>query len=280
MQPTAPIVYTAPAAAATPYTPAASSAPQAPAVHYAPGPAASAGPLLPPGPGIPGGPAQPLSPFGLLAEKFLEAYLREPSGAIADVKLQEFFEAAEIYRAVIAPMGTAVNLVLQDFDKNLQVCRAALAEDPRGRATLRSFLQSEVDRGFHRQGPGETCGLKDPSGACQMQWLLRGLQFFLSYVQYLFQGNGSGAANKAYSETLQPYHKWMTSMGVKAAMMAMPGQESVKGIQALCPAEPDRSKAKEIVARDGTRAAEAALPLIAKMISIHRELGLWQDQQV
>lgn len=266
-----------------PYAVPPGGAPGVPYTHagtvYAPGCSSS---------GVPSGqqvlkpaqvPSRPLSPFAKLADKFLEAHILDASGSLWDVKLLEFFEAAECYRAVIAPMGTAVNLVLQDFDKNLQGCRAAERAEPQTRSTHRSLMQSEMELKMHTPGPGDRCGLKDPSGTCQMQWLLRGLHFFLTYIKYMFQGDSS-PANKAYAETLQPYHKFLTSMGVKAAMMAMPGRDGVAGIQQLCPDEPDRTKAKEIVIRDGLRAAEVALPLITKMISSHREMGLWQDQQV
>lgn len=223
---------------------------------------------------------EPITLFRDMETKFLAAAVVDERGMLQDARLAEFFDAAEAYRGILSHMGAAVGFILKDVDGNLQGAKGVFMQDPARKASLRSLLQSELEARLHQPGPPAQARLKDPSGACQMQWLLRGFEFFLTMLKLFFEGDGAGAPSRAYAETLSHYHGWVVSMGVKAALLTMPTRESVVRIQAYCPTEPDREKAAALVARDAVKAAEAALPLVLRLIEVYKEMQLWEDRKV
>jgi len=224
--------------------------------------------------------AEPLADqtlFGVLADAGFKAAVRSSDSAIEDVDMPAFLEAAARYREALSVMGTAVKLVLGDFEKNYNYVKSVVEADLTGRRTLRVFLQAELDANIHSTSP---CQLHDPSGACMLQWLLRGLEFFFTMLRLMVDGDRSAASN-AYVQTLQQYHGWVTSLGMKAALTAMPSREGLCSLGALCPAvqgEPARLSAA--ILRDAARAVDAMLPMVQWMIAGFRERQLWESRQV
>eukprot|EP00442_Polarella_glacialis_P039486 CAMPEP_0115116176 /NCGR_PEP_ID=MMETSP0227-20121206/43127_1 /TAXON_ID=89957 /ORGANISM="Polarella glacialis, Strain CCMP 1383" /LENGTH=198 /DNA_ID=CAMNT_0002516979 /DNA_START=116 /DNA_END=712 /DNA_ORIENTATION=- len=197
-----------------------------------------------------------------MAEKFAAAEIRDGSGILQDVSMAKFFEAADTYRNILSQMGTAIGFVLTDVDDNLGGAKKAFQEAPEPRKTMRSYVSSSH------------------AGIPKLMWLLRGFEFFLTMLEKLFDPatDGSGAASQAYNSTLIVYHGWVVQMGLKAAMMAMPGRESICKIEGFCPgASPARRK--ELVCRDGLLAASAALPQVKTMIEIFKGSGRWETQK-
>uniref|UniRef100_A0A7S1MBS7 Glycolipid transfer protein domain-containing protein n=1 Tax=Alexandrium catenella TaxID=2925 RepID=A0A7S1MBS7_ALECA len=217
--------------------------------------------------------------LGVLADAGFKAHVRSPDGTLEDVDLQFFLEASVRYREAVSTMGTAVKLVLGDFEKNYNLVESIVKADPSGRGTLRAFLQAELDSGLHKLGTKGAVRLRDPSGACQLQWLLRGLEFFFTMLRLLFDGD-KYAASHAYGQTLQQYHGWVTSLGIKAALTGMPSRDGFCSLQALCPAlegEPEQLSAA--ISRDTLRAVDAMLPMVQWMIATFKERSLWESSQ-
>lgn len=214
---------------------------------------------------------------GLLQMARVSADGAVPDTPVDDVLMDEFFQAAEAYRLALSVMGTATSVATGDIGKNLIGAKEAFDKESDKRRTLRSFLQAELDLGIHKSGPSPS--LKDPSGACQLQWLLRGFEFFLTVLKLLFQGDTS-APSIAYGQTLAKYHGWVTRAGVKTALLGIPSKDSVCKNQALCPTETDKHKLAEVITNDITIASAEALPLILRMIAIFQEMNLYEKGTV
>lgn len=219
------------------------------------------------------------SRFGILADSCLLAQVRGRDGAVVDVAMEEFLAAVGRYREAVAALGFAVGFLLGDVEKNLAGVTAAVQEDPAGRGTHRSFLQAELDSGVHKPGEGSVCRLRDPSGACQMQWMLLGMELVLLMLKLLFEGDRNAVAN-AYSQTLQPYHSWYSSTMVRALVTAVPSKESICAAQELCPGLEDRAKLAAAISRDADRATCVMLPMVRLMINMCQEFGLWECKKV
>eukprot|EP00425_Heterocapsa_triquetra_P014924 CAMPEP_0195131968 /NCGR_PEP_ID=MMETSP0448-20130528/146049_1 /TAXON_ID=66468 /ORGANISM="Heterocapsa triquestra, Strain CCMP 448" /LENGTH=178 /DNA_ID=CAMNT_0040169951 /DNA_START=81 /DNA_END=613 /DNA_ORIENTATION=+ len=178
--------------------------------------------------------------------------------------MTSYLEAATLLRSMLQGMGTAINLALGDIDKNLEGLRKVYLEDVEKHKTLRSMLQAELALGLHTPAGDSGCKLKDPSAACQLQWLLRGQEFFLAMLQRLFDGDSSGASS-AYAATLQQYHGWMTSTAIKTSLLAMPGKESICRMRQLCPAlaqDKDEARLAAAITRDCRRVGAEMLPIV------------------
>eukprot|EP00411_Alexandrium_monilatum_P024659 CAMPEP_0175208554 /NCGR_PEP_ID=MMETSP0093-20121207/13680_1 /TAXON_ID=311494 /ORGANISM="Alexandrium monilatum, Strain CCMP3105" /LENGTH=294 /DNA_ID=CAMNT_0016501737 /DNA_START=20 /DNA_END=904 /DNA_ORIENTATION=+ len=219
--------------------------------------------------------------IGVVADAGFKAHIRSGAGSLQDVDMPAFLEAAMRYREAILTMGTAVKLVVGDFQKNYDYVESVLEEDSSGRRrTLLAFLQTELDLGVHSVGQGSSCKLCNPSGALMLQWLLRGLEFMFTMLKLMFDGD-KYAANSAYAKTLQQYHGWVTSLGIRAALSGMPDRKGVCSISALCPAmEQNPARLSAAITRDIQRAVDAMLPMVQWMISAFKEKGLWESSQV
>jgi len=205
--------------------------------------------------------------------------MRSPNEAITDVDMEAFLLAAAKYKEAMQTLGTAVNMILGDFDKNFAVVDSCVHEDPERRRTLRSFLQAELDSNRHSVGQGAQCQLNDPSGACQLQWLLRGLEFVFCMLKLLFDGDQQAALH-AYEQTLKQYHSWFTSLGIKAALLGMPSREGICSITALGPGLRDPGVLSRAVSRDVFLAVSAMLPIVQFMVATSKEFGLWDISRV
>lgn len=218
--------------------------------------------------------------YGVFADKCEVAAIKDDDGVVQDVDMAAFLEVGLAYRAALAPLGTAVKLVLGDFDANYNGTRKAYEENPSGRATARSFLEAESSDTSHTRGVGSACRLKDPSGACQMQWLLRGFHFFGTFLKLMFEDDTACGAH-AYEQALKPYHGWLASTASKAAVMGMPSKDSVCRMETLCPElAQDKERLKEVISRDIQRATALFVPIVHRMIAIQRELELWEERKV
>jgi len=218
--------------------------------------------------------------FGALAAKCAPAGIRDEAGDLQDVDMAAFFEVALAYRAALSTLGAAVKLVLGDFDPNYNVARTFFDEKPTERATGRTFFEADLSNPDHKTGQGKACKLKDPSSSCKMQWLLRGLNFFGTYLKLMFEDDSSCAKN-AYAATLAMYHGYFSAAGFKTCLLAMPGKDSVCKMEAICPElAADKEKLKEAILRDVPGAMAAMLPLVHRMIAIQQELGLWDEATV
>jgi len=227
--------------------------------------------------------AQPPVPegslLGGLAQSALRAQRRAADGSLQDVDMPAFLIAVTKYREVVAVMGSGARMALSDCEKNFAGVQACVEAEPSVRKTLRSFLRAELDSGVHHPGQASECKLRDPSGACQLEWLLRGLEFFLTMVKLLFEEDAD-APWTAYDQTLQQYHGWITSRAFRSLLMTMPGKEYISTIQDLCPGVTDPKRLATVISRDAALATNAMLPMVQWMIGAFRELGLWEGSVV
>merc|ERR1740129_2580564 len=109
---------------------------------------------------------------------------------------------------------------------------------------------------MHCPGKGIACKLRDPSGAHGLQWLLRSLEFFITFLKLAFEGDASAGSR---------------AIAVKAAVAFMPDRAAICRTQALGP-RLDEERLREFLVSDVHRATGAMLPTIARMIATHREL--------
>ncbi|CAE7276464.1 GLTP1 [Symbiodinium sp. CCMP2592] len=149
-----------------------------------------------------------------------------------DIHMKHFLEAASIYTTVLGQLGTASSTVAADIGKNLRGVQQCLSSEPETRATLRGFLDVEKATGQHQVAEPSHCQLADPSGAMQLQWLLRGLGFYARFLQLQLEGYPEAAA-EAYNETLAQYHSTLTAFTFKFLITAMPSKDSLCALPAL-----------------------------------------------
>merc|ERR1712176_529431 len=156
-----------------------------------------------------------------------------------------------------------------DVSTNIASVSHIVREDPVGRATLRGYLRRELDSGLHQLG--DPCRLHNPSGACALQWLLRGLEFFLCAMQFTFEDHDD-PGRKAYEETLQPYHSWYTRLSLRTFLsLGIPGKDSICSLQVLYPEERCHVRLATIISQDVTCAVSNMLPMVRFMMDICRE---------
>eukprot|EP00928_Gymnodinium_smaydae_P027771 TRINITY_DN21367_c0_g1_i2.p1 TRINITY_DN21367_c0_g1~~TRINITY_DN21367_c0_g1_i2.p1 ORF type:complete len:186 (-),score=30.40 TRINITY_DN21367_c0_g1_i2:116-673(-) len=184
-----------------------------------------------------------------------------------------------LYRSMLKCMGVAAGMVMADFDKNLDGAKAAAVRSATSRSTFKSLLREELSSGIHKPGNAQTCELDEASGAMKMQWMLRGMEFFFTYIQLLLRGDKKAAVN-AYEQTLRRFHSWIVALGAKSAVLAMPNRSAVCGLKQLCPSVTDDDERATIIAREGAEVAEVGLLLVSRMVDISREMQLWQDIKV
>jgi len=214
--------------------------------------------------------------LGVVADQCSKAQILDKSGVLVDVAMDPFLEAAESCRLALSVLTYAAVWALTDFERSLASARACYEEDPVARRTVRDLLLSEMMvQGMHCPGKGIACKLRDPSGAHGLQWLLRSLEFFITFLKLAFEGDAS-AGSRAYAQTLERYHGRPRAIAVKAAVAFMPDRAAICRTQALGP-RLDEERLREFLVSDVHRATGAMLPTIARMIATHRELGLWES---
>lgn len=195
--------------------------------------------------------------------------------------MQHLLEVSSAYRQLLEMFGSAAYLVLTDFEKNRTMVQGKFDEDPQSRRTLSSFLEAELATGHHIPGPGDKCKLRDPSGACSLQWMIRSMQFFMNMLQFQIVEDRPDPAFLAYQQTLRPYHGFMASMAFKTALMGMPKRSDTLSMKVLCPSlADDPQKLESVIVRDGKRATEVMLPTLDFMVASMRQHGLWEDSTV
>lgn len=202
--------------------------------------------------------------FGVMADLFQEAAMLDDAGVLQDVCMETFLLAAQEYRRVLSSLGTVAGLALADFDSNFQPVKSSFESDELARRTLRSYLQIESNSGGR---------------AIKLQWLLRGLEFFLTYLKLTFEGS-THAASRSYQDTISKYHSWKTSLAFKAVLLGLPSKYRICGMVHLCPEVSDKRSSSALICRDVLRTTTAALPLVNKMVEVFRELGLWDSSKV
>merc|ERR1712224_639799 len=92
---------------------------------------------------------------------------------------------------------------------------------------------------LHTPGEGKKCTLKDPSGAMQLQWMLRALEFFFTMLKYMWTESKKSPVSSAYADTLQNYHGFMASTGIKAALLGMPDKKGLCANKQIAPGVPN-----------------------------------------
>ncbi|CAE7947813.1 GLTP1, partial [Symbiodinium sp. KB8] len=187
-----------------------------------------------------------------------------------DVHMEHFLEAASIYTTVLGQLGTASSTVAADIGKNLRGVQQCLSSEPETRATLRGFLDAEKATRQHQAAEPSHCQLADPSGAMQLQWLLRGLGFYARFLQLQLEEYPAAAA-EAYNETLAQYHSTLTAFTFQFLITAMPSKDALCGLPAL---------SGPGAAAEAAAAASELSALVKTMVEICQEQQLWQSHRV
>ena len=112
-----------------------------------------------------------------------------------DLRIDDLLDACEAFLELQRSMGSSNRLVADDFQRNLDVARAAYESDPRNRQTLRALLDDETyNCGMHtpakpgvsRSDDGTVASttttttsskLSSPSGSCALLWMRRSVDF-------------------------------------------------------------------------------------------------------
>lgn len=199
--------------------------------------------------------------LSLLREKIAESAVRDVSGAPQDFMMSSFLEACDLYRDILSKLGRAASVILVEIDDKLGGTKKSYLEPPEQRKTMNYFL------------------LHPHSGIDSLMWLLRGLEFFLTMLQLLFTGDGSGAAVKAYEKTLSQYHGWAVQMGVSVAMRAMPGRETICQSEGLCLGNPSTERCRELCAQDAGPCSGFCLEQVGLMIGLMKKSGRWKTKK-
>ena len=175
---------------------------------------------------------------GLLAKA--SDQLINTSDSTADaLRPEALFDACDGIARIYAACGPTLMLVVRNDQNNLAKARAALAiaSDAEGGATLTvgELLRWEVEQQMHRCGASSEVVLADPSAAVALLWLRRSLAFMLGFMRHLQQGlhafmdgtrddiDGIAAFRAAYTDELQPYHKWLLRQTFSISISHAPG---------------------------------------------------------
>lgn len=203
--------------------------------------------------------------YGVLEVNVKKAQVKSAEGEMTDIFMEPFLNAAKLYKQALSTMGgTCMRTILADIEGNLQGVTRVYEADPDVRETLDGFLRAETTR---------------RAGAVKLQWLLLGLQMFSLLLKLSVEGERN-AASKAYAQTLQPYHSWITSTGVRALMSVLPGKETMLSTQELCPELTDKRRLAAAIERDVKSAVGVLIPTVEFMINACRSHGVWSDCKV
>lgn len=199
--------------------------------------------------------------LSLLKEMFADCAVRDVSGAPQDFIMSSFLEACDLYRDILSKLGRAASVILVEIDDKIGGTRKSYLEAPEQRKTMNSFLA------------------RPHSGHDNLMWLLRGLEFFLTMIQLIFTGDGSGAAVAAYEKTLMQYHGWAVQMGVKVAMRAMPGKDTICQSEGLCLGNPSPERCRELCSQDAGPCSAFCLEQVGFMVGLMKKSGRWQTNK-
>ncbi|CAJ1439277.1 unnamed protein product [Effrenium voratum] len=200
--------------------------------------------------------------FALMTEKFKACEVRE-SGALVDVKLEEFWEACELYRDMLSKLGSAAGMIVKDIDQNLTNAKAVYSEAPAERSTMSKFLELPV---------GHT-------GIAKLTWLCRGVEFFLVMIKKIFTQDSGNAATEAYSETLSQYHGWMLQQTLKIALRALPSKDAIVQSEGLVPGDISLDEKRALCERDAPPAASEALEVVHCVFDMMKKTGRWDAKK-
>eukprot|EP00444_Apocalathium_aciculiferum_P026143 CAMPEP_0183441120 /NCGR_PEP_ID=MMETSP0370-20130417/83790_1 /TAXON_ID=268820 /ORGANISM="Peridinium aciculiferum, Strain PAER-2" /LENGTH=203 /DNA_ID=CAMNT_0025630219 /DNA_START=62 /DNA_END=673 /DNA_ORIENTATION=+ len=188
-------------------------------------------------------PAVDKSVFGRVAD------FAEQAVACEDIASAPFLEACAAYREGLCSMGPAAQVAVSDFDGNFTVVQAFFQKDSGNRATWKALC---LDSGAPR---------------VQLKWLLWGLEFFMTYLLKLWEGDWSGAST-AYGLTLTNHHSFMQRLGFKALLVTLPGRDSIRNQRMLCPDHSGKEPLGKVVDRDVSRMVQGFLPAVCTALKI------------
>jgi len=203
-------------------------------------------------------------------------WLQHPGDAcVGDLYMPEVLSAMGSFASVLRALGPAMALGRKDFENNLAKARDHYTRSGCG-PSFREFLEWERDTGLHQPG-GMITG---PSGVEGLLWMRRSIDLVAVMMAKMLEGLDTKPAIQAsYTDTLQPYHKFLLRSTFGAVFRGTPPKQEF--LLRLAPS-PDASQEERRDAswRDIGAFVKVAMPILKTWKDLFVELDLEDSRKI
>ncbi|CAN4075722.1 unnamed protein product [Withania somnifera] len=127
-----------------------------------------------------------------------------------------FLTISNLILQVLDKIGPTMAVLRQDIYQNIQRLEKVHDSDPALYSNMVEILKKEISEGKEKKGPS----------CCKaLLWLTRALDFTLALLQLLaedLERNMVQAVQESYTNTLKPWHGWISSAAFKVALKLVP----------------------------------------------------------
>ncbi|KAM3361100.1 glycolipid transfer protein 3 [Capsicum galapagoense] len=132
-----------------------------------------------------------------------------------------FLSLSNLVLQVLDKIGPTMAVLRQDIYQNIQRLEKVHDTDPALYSNMVEILKKEISEGKATKGPS----------CCKaLLWLTRSLDFTFALLQLLaedLERNMVQAVQEAYTNTLKPWHGWISSAAFKVALKLLPDSKGL-----------------------------------------------------
>ncbi|CAN4121190.1 unnamed protein product [Withania somnifera] len=132
-----------------------------------------------------------------------------------------FLSISNLVLQVLDKIGPTMAVLRQDIYQNIQRLEKVHDSDPALYSNMVEILKKESSEGKEKKGPS----------CCKaLLWLTRSLDFTLALLQLLaedLERNMVQAVQESYTNTLKPWHGWISSAAFKVALKLVPDSKDL-----------------------------------------------------
>lgn len=132
-----------------------------------------------------------------------------------------FLSISNLVLQVLDKIGPTMAVLRQDIYQNIQRLEKVHDSDPALYSNMVEILKKEISDGK---------GTKGPSCSKALLWLTRSLDFTVALLQLLVEDlerNMVQAVQESYTNTLKPWHGWISSAAFKVALNLVPDSKGL-----------------------------------------------------
>ncbi|MCD7461639.1 hypothetical protein HAX54_046722 [Datura stramonium] len=132
-----------------------------------------------------------------------------------------FLSISYLVLQVLDKIGPTMAVLRQDIYQNIQRLEKVHDSDPALYSNMVEILKKEISEGK---------GAKGPSCSKALLWLTRSLDFTVALLQLLaedLERNMVQAVQESYTNTLKPWHGWISSAAFKVALKLVPDSKGL-----------------------------------------------------
>jgi len=211
-----------------------------------------------------------------LTKALQTTWLENPSEAsVGDLYMPEVLSAMGSFASVLRALGPAMALGRKDFENNLAKARDHYTRSGCG-PSFREFLEWERDTGLHQPG-GMITG---PSGVEGLLWMRRSIDLVAVMMAKMLEGMETKPAIQAsYTDTLQPYHKFLLRSTFGAVFRGTPPKQDF--LLRLAPApEASQEERRDASWKDIGVFVKVAIPILKTWKDLFVELDIEDSRKI